>query len=162
MKFGHVKKKVQRFYFLEASSLFGEILIQLYGHGLKGWLSEAELILLLSGPASLSILLNTLLVTGLNPSEVAAEPLSGLWCWECQTIVRNFENPFSFRFRFVNVFADISCLRWNVSASVPGQLKLYSMLRAFTRKFLLVGKSNQPRFSYRSVYFSCIFVCLGK
>ena len=87
------------------------------------------------------------------------QPLSGFWCRECQTIVRNFENPFSIRFRFVHVFADILCLRWNLSATVPGQLKLYSMFRAFTRKLLLVGKSNQPRFSYRTFIFPvyCVF-----
>ena len=66
-------------------------------------------------------------------------------CQECQTIVRDFENPFSIgRLDLgLHVFADILYLRWNLSAGLPGQLKLYSTLRAFIRKLLQVKNVNQ-------------------
>ena len=106
-----------------------ERLIQLYGHGhgLKGWLSGMELILLLSS-LSVNILLSIVPTSHRTQSIRSCRNHCQELCQECQTIVCNFENPFSIgRLDLgLHVFADILYLRRNLSAGLPGQLKLYS------------------------------------
>lgn len=104
-----------------------ERLIQLYGHGLKGWLSGIELILLLFS-LSVNILLSIVPPSHRTQSIRSCRNHCQELCQECQTIVCNFENPFSLgRLDLgLHVFADILYLRWNLSAGLPGQIKLYS------------------------------------
>ena len=94
-----------------------------------------------------SVLTNKRLLSG---SLMPAMSNNCLQFWE------SFQHWTAFTFRFVHVFADTFLLRWNLSASVPGRLKLYSMLRAFTRKLLPVWESNQPRLFYKHLFFLCV------
>ena len=88
-------------------------------------------------------------------------------CQECQTIARDFENPFSIGHLDLglHVFADILYLRWNLSAGLPGQLKLCSTLRAFYSE-IAFSQKRQPKVSSRAIiclvlWLLCV-VCTGK
>ena len=101
--------------------LYWQRLIQLYEHNehrLKGWLSERGLILLLSGPAFLAVNILSSVVSCQCPSHRTQSIRSCRnhcqeLCQECQTIARDFENPFSIGHLDLglHVFADILYLR---------------------------------------------------
>ena len=137
-------------------------LIQLYEHGLKGWLSERGLILLLSGPASLSISSAQLSVSQ-SPDSIhhkLPQPLSRTlpgMSNNCPRFWESFQH-WTFRFRFacfcryfVSSVKSVCRSSWPVKIVLNAQ-SLYSEIAT--------SQKRQPKVPVEQSFALCCDCCV--